>query len=205
MLKIGCKGGGCVDCCFGSNYECGSIGLFQIYTCCQKINNRPPTDRCGIKNISQGGATISYLEKDCQMGKACPPSGTGQCQNCDGTYTGICYKNGDGPLFNACCSGFTCPKEVNGVTPCISAELLTQKLIKRLASIIYPVTLIIGMWLVVINGYRMMTSQGDPNKLQNAKEGLTSAIIGILFIMLAVSILRVIIMSMITGDVDPFG
>ena len=38
-----------------------------------------------------------------------------------------------------------------------------------------------------------MTSQGDPQKVSKGKEDLTSAIMGLLFVLLSIGILRVII------------
>ena len=50
----------------------------------------------------------------------------------------------------------------------------------------------IAIVIIIIAGYRMMFAQGDPEKLQGARESITSAIIGLLFIIFSVIILRVI-------------
>jgi NADH:ubiquinone oxidoreductase subunit 6 (subunit J) len=62
-------------------------------------------------------------------------------------------------------------------------------------SILTPVAVLIGAVLIIINGYKLMTSQGDPRKVQEGREGLTSAIIGIVFVLLAAAILNIILKS----------
>lgn len=64
-------------------------------------------------------------------------------------------------------------------------------------NIMTPVGIIIGIILVVSCGYSIMTSQGDPRKLMEAKECITSAIIGLIFVFLAVTILNLLINSII--------
>lgn len=198
---LGCSGDDCVNCCLGSKYECGTVTLTQNYSCCRRIPD-PPTDTCTITNDPTTG--VSFLEVDCSTSKVCPATGSGTCVTCATDYPGVCYKTGDGPLTNGCCNGYMCPEIVNGVTPCISGNVEMYKLLKTISGMLLPLGIILGMILIIGNGYKLMTSQGDPTKLQEGKDGLTSAIIGLLFILMAVSILRVIIKALITGDTDPF-
>jgi hypothetical protein len=46
--------------------------------------------------------------------------------------------------------------------------------------------------LLIIAGYKMITSQGNPEKLKDAKEMITNAIIGLVFILLSIAILLLI-------------
>lgn len=46
--------------------------------------------------------------------------------------------------------------------------------------------------IIIIAGYRLMTSQGDPEKIKTAREMLTAGIIGLLFVIFSVTILRII-------------
>ena len=46
--------------------------------------------------------------------------------------------------------------------------------------------------LLIIAGYMMISSQGNPDKLKEAKEMITNAIIGLVFILLSESILGLI-------------
>ena len=50
----------------------------------------------------------------------------------------------------------------------------------------------IAIILIMISGYRLMFSQGNPEKVQAAREQLTSAIVGLLFIIFSITILQVV-------------
>lgn len=50
----------------------------------------------------------------------------------------------------------------------------------------------IAVLLIMLSGFRIISSQGNPEKLQGAKEQLTAAIIGLLFVIFAYSILSFI-------------
>ncbi|MCX7928758.1 MAG: hypothetical protein N2558_03700 [Patescibacteria group bacterium] len=49
-----------------------------------------------------------------------------------------------------------------------------------------------GLILIVYSGYMLMTSAGNPQKVQAAKELLTASISGILMLLFAVFLLRII-------------
>ncbi|MCL5970202.1 MAG: pilin [Patescibacteria group bacterium] len=50
----------------------------------------------------------------------------------------------------------------------------------------------IAILLIIVSGYRMLASQGNPEALKGAKEQLTAAIVGLLFIIFALVILEII-------------
>ncbi len=50
--------------------------------------------------------------------------------------------------------------------------------------------------IIIVSGYRLMTSQGDPEKVKNARDQLTAAIVGLLFI-----IFSLVILQLITRDI----
>lgn len=50
----------------------------------------------------------------------------------------------------------------------------------------------LAVLLIIISGYKLMASQGNPEKVQGAKEQLTAAIIGLLFVIFSLVILHVI-------------
>lgn len=50
----------------------------------------------------------------------------------------------------------------------------------------------IAVLLIIISGYRLMISQGNPEKIQPAREQLTAAIVGLLFIIFSLVIIQVI-------------
>lgn len=187
----------CFDCC-AYKYDCTGINLNRLsptWGCCTKIED-PPADTCSVV----GG----YLENDCKMGKVCNNSATA-CETCSSGTSGICFKSADEVQFvNNCCAGYMCPESVSGIVPCVPGNEQVRKLLTTITGILLPLVVILGMILIIHNGYKLMTSQGDPTKLQEGKDGLTSAIIGLIFVLMAVSILRVIIKALITGNADPF-
>lgn len=50
----------------------------------------------------------------------------------------------------------------------------------------------VAVLLVIAAGYQLITSQGNPEKVKEARERLTSAIVGLLFIFFSVTILQII-------------
>ncbi len=50
----------------------------------------------------------------------------------------------------------------------------------------------VALLLIIGAGYQMMTSQGNPEKVKEARERLTSAIVGLLFIIFSFTILQII-------------
>lgn len=64
--------------------------------------------------------------------------------------------------------------------------------IKRIFGFILSLSGGIALLLIIFSGYKFMTSQGNPEKIQGARETIMSAIIGLLFIILSMLILQVI-------------
>ncbi|MBT6401165.1 hypothetical protein HN803_05835 [candidate division WWE3 bacterium] len=81
---------------------------------------------------------------------------------------------------------------------------LINNLITRIFDFVFPLAVIIGFVRIVLAGYAMMTSQGDPAKVGEAKENLTAAITGMLFILFSIAILRIIVVNLITDGTTPF-
>lgn len=50
----------------------------------------------------------------------------------------------------------------------------------------------VALLLIIYSGYKFMTSHGDPEKTKGAKETLTSAIVGLIFLIFSMVILQVI-------------
>ena len=64
--------------------------------------------------------------------------------------------------------------------------------VKSLMSILLSLAGGIAVLLIIVSGYRLMTSQGNPEAVKAAQEQLTSAIVGLLFIIFSLVILQVI-------------
>ena len=62
----------------------------------------------------------------------------------------------------------------------------------KIMNIIFPVAGLICVVFVIIGGYMYMTAAGDSSKTKQAQSTLTWAIIGLVFIVLAVAIIKVI-------------
>lgn len=64
--------------------------------------------------------------------------------------------------------------------------------------LLFPIGIGVGVVFIIIAAYKFIVSEGNPQKVSEAKEDLTAAIIGIVFIMLSLVLLR-IIMNNILG------
>ncbi len=62
-------------------------------------------------------------------------------------------------------------------------------LVKMIQNIAIPLSVICVVLLLIYGGYMLMSSRGDPDKLQEAKQVITNAIIGFVVILLCVAIL----------------
>ena len=75
-------------------------------------------------------------------------------------------------------------------------ELQNQSTIDGVVTIVLniamPIAGLAAVVLMVIAGYNMITSQGNPDKLKEAKDMITNAVIGLVFILLSVAILMLI-------------
>jgi hypothetical protein len=63
--------------------------------------------------------------------------------------------------------------------------------------ILYPVGIGLGLFMIIRAGYKIMTSEGNPQQIKEGQEELTSSVLGILFIILSLVILRVIIKAIL--------
>lgn len=66
------------------------------------------------------------------------------------------------------------------------------KFTQRIFSLVLGLAGGIALLLIIIAGYRFMASQGDPEKITEARQQLISAIVGLLFIIFSFVILQVI-------------
>src|SRR3989344_1444361 len=62
--------------------------------------------------------------------------------------------------------------------------------VRKLLAIILSLSGGIALLLIIFSGYKLMTSQGNPEKLQGARETLTSAIVGLLLIIFSLVIIE---------------
>lgn len=67
-----------------------------------------------------------------------------------------------------------------------------NEFVKQLFGVLLGISGGVALLLILYSGYRIMASRGDPEKLQGAKETLTSAIVGLLFIIFSLVILEIV-------------
>lgn len=90
------------------------------------------------------------------------------------------------------------PPDANGNCPKVSSALGIDintdaaGFIKTVFSVVLSLVGFIAVLLMIISGYRLMVSQGNPEKLQGAREQLTAAIIGLLFVIFSFVFLQII-------------
>jgi len=139
-------------------------------------------------------------------------SGHFECQ-CSGDPPINCGGTGGTPACNQACSaaciaggyiGGQC--DASGNCRCTGPQPPTpgdpdafETFINIIFDILLPISIIIGVLLIGRAGYMLMTSQGDPARTQEGKEHLTSAIMGLLFVLLAIGILQTIVKTLIVN------
>ena len=100
-----------------------------------------------------------------------------------------CYFAGcdsDQGSINLKCDGATCNTAFGPIST--TAQGFVTSFFRVLLSIVG----VISVLLIIISGYKLMTSQGNPERVQGAREQLTAAIIGLLFIIFSLAILQTI-------------
>lgn len=71
-------------------------------------------------------------------------------------------------------------------------ETTPAEFVRRVFSILLSLAGGIALVLIIMSGYKLMTSQGNPEAIQGARETITSAIVGLLFIIFSFLIFQVI-------------
>lgn len=195
-----------------------SCDLSKGITCCENQGLSCQNNVCvSCKNTGDDCTSSSdCCDKECaikfgeSVGTCCAPGYFAAYGLCTTTSTPGCNDGGTFvPMGQTCPSnnetcvcdgtGYVCECD-SGYTPVLGNLIYNGPLITDLDLLINPVLKIlyygglgIGLFFIIFSGYNLMTSGGDPNKTQSAKEQLTAAVLGILFILLSSTILRIII------------
>jgi hypothetical protein len=82
----------------------------------------------------------------------------------------------------------------NGICKTALGDLPTNlsALLTKVFSIALSIAGVVALGLIIASGYRLMISQGNPEQVKGAREQLTAAIVGLLFIIFSLVILQVI-------------
>jgi hypothetical protein len=152
------------DSCSKSSLLCDpSQNLYCEYSPLSSVHN--PLGKC--KKIDQNYDSDKDMQKDKNAGEFIAPCAEGAL-NADG----ICEKvsTGLGIDINVSPEGFV--KSFFGILLSISGG--------------------IALLLIIISGYKLIASRGNPERVTEAKDRFTSAIIGLLFIVFSLVILQII-------------
>lgn len=167
-------GQGCYVCAEGSHYE-SVAGSPQ----CTDDITKKPVDPSSSSPCSEGQV--------CVGGSGC----TGDPN----------FKNGENPYSTAATPTPPCTTnnyDTSGNCKSVSTGLGVNintnvgDFIKSLLGLILSISGAIAILLIIISGYRLMISQGNPEKIQAAKDQLTAAIVGLMFVIFSLVILQVI-------------
>lgn len=202
----------CTDCYDGGNIVpnksmCCSkeaTGTFPIFTCttatCSQLTEECPPfgEPCCRPSTVKCSRIAGEPMATCKNRNTTPPPGAigTACTTDADCINGSCADNPNTPgtdlvCYDAATWGQIPPMRYTGKI------IQMEELLKIIYKIAVPAAIIISLLIIVKSGYGIMTSEGIPQKVAEAKEDLLSAIMGVVFIMLSSVILRVIITSLI--------
>jgi hypothetical protein len=206
--KCGVSGGcGVCEKCLGTPYTCqlDQTGC-ESDPACYNYLHPPGNYICngqGVDNCSQTNSCPADSCKStcgscgCSSGKYCgiyvTQIGATSVWECvDGSQPGgLCFNGGGGG---------------GGISPGYDFNYgglyfnNLEAVITPIAKILFYAALVIGALFIIYSGYILMTSEGNPQKVQQGQEQLTASVLGIIFVLLSAAILRVIINSIILGS-----
>lgn len=184
------------SCCAGQTCRQGSVAAGGAYSCqspdvktCTILpdgtaQNPMPCDiNVAVGQNTDGSCCNGYL---CVGGN----SANGFVSTCDSvndiySHGGVI---GDGtyPTPPPVCINGVCQTAIGNIQT--SAAGFVESIMGFVLSIVGGIAVI----LIIISGYRLMVSQGNPENIKNARDQLTAAIIGLLFVIFALVILEII-------------
>lgn len=187
-----------VDSCYCQGETCGTR---EGYPCCLPADPAlPPYCNTSEKLVCKVGPNTCCKDEngDLACDFACGGYGELCCQRSNpglGEDEFYCESD-DLECVNGYCGAGEVPSPPSLVYNGPIIDTL-EKIIGPVAKMLYYGGLSIGVFFIILSGYRIMVSEGDPQRTKAAQEQLTSAIIGIIFILLSVTIIRIIIDSII--------
>lgn len=188
------------SCAYNAGYTCraeGSTGCTLDSQCCSGWCDGRSNAGGGVcrGTENRAGQECDPQAPNCMDNYACVPNPD---DNTRGTCQAVLNNDlnnpyGNAPLPTAICAegaiaGGTCTVlSALGNIPTTAAGF-----IKTLLGIILSLSGGIALLLIIRSGYHLMTSQGNPEQLQAAREQLTAAIVGLLFVIFSLVALQVI-------------
>lgn len=202
----------------GSNRVCDTVTrrcVLPPSSIGQSCNSSAGVKQCGSNAVCDP-STNTCVTIPSMVGRSCDPSsGINQCGTyaaCDAaTKKCISTVENEDKTWKLCQqiptekqqTCFDCFNN-NGVWTAIGCiPTSPQEIIKTIVTIGMSLAGVVVLILILISAFTLSTSQGDPNKTKEAKEMLTSAIVGLLFIIFSVTILQFIGVSIL--NIPGFG
>ena len=205
-ISIDDNGGGYVNSIGGTPCRlCDSNSTWRPKSTC---TDDPSTINDCCQDIKDSSKYDPAIRDACPAGTVCDGAHRSRDQSTTGTPTGCL------PLTsNSDVTGISAPPPVCSTydtgrgdaaaakaTKCVSIDtdlgisLPTEPgpLINALVGIVLSAAGGIAIVLIMISGYKMMISQGNPEQIKDAREQLTAAIIGLLFVIFSLVILQFI-------------
>lgn len=176
---------------------------------CTSGNTCSGGDCVAASSCVSDGQTCDPTKTCCNTNSRCVRSGVCQSDVCDGVQSGTTSCVGR----ESCCGSSGCDASTGKCTEAVPQEgenppipseggnpqytgpqiSSIQDILNIVGKILYPAAIGLGLFFIVKSGYQILISQGDQAALKSAQENLTSAIVGILFLILSSQILKVII------------
>lgn len=171
--------GGCPTQSCGSDPTTGfTCGWDPINQMCDYARDSGAIVKCGPGSLTMTPCKTNEL---CYYGCGCRTPQAAAYDTCVHPYASYAVNQ-----RLPCGADGNCPTAIGNITA--SAQGLVTGIFKILLLLGGTIALI----LIIISGYRLMTSRGNPEHVQGAREQLTAAIVGLLFIIFSFVILQFI-------------
>lgn len=179
--------------------ECAATPTIKTGECVRSMGGSYCQETCGGDGDCKS-ELVAGSEQNCEIGMAGQGT-TAQCK-CYGyqyhtpRYGGINAEN----VCTATLPGYLGGGSYEGIKSGLGCIPLDYKTVS-----VWVLGIALGfaagfaVLMIIVSGYGILSSQGDPEKLQNAKGTLTAAISGLLFIILSVTIFRLITRTLFSG------
>ncbi len=213
-VKVTCRGGPLqVGSYFLDNLSCHEEGQFfgtPATTQSQTVNPEVHTDNSGnyftcftVQSLDRNMGEVDIEIKDSAGSNLCPtirqnvvPGNYGWFEYFQNTLAtrGVPLPtyNPESPENVPYCSDVTGKKGINTALGCISYDATGGGFIKDLLGIIIGLGGGVALLLILYGVFIVTTSAGIPEKLKEGKELITSAIAGLLFIIMAIFLMNLI-------------
>lgn len=174
--------------------SCGLLG----YACCDIAHDlpTPDTDLNGCRDplVDVSWVAESSSGCTCWLEGACGAD----FQYCCTSSATPCDSPLSGCLGGVCVPGYDYLNNFTSYGGYILPDVTA--LLAPIFKILFYAGIAVGILAIILSGYLLMSSEGDPNKVKEAKEQFSASIFGIMFILLSLFLLRVIINNILGAD-----